>query len=974
MSSNLSPVGSSTYSSNTLHVGDGTWDDGRDDFLLPPLVGLDFATMRYNGMGNRFAALPEYHRLIIGHGVLAAITFLAVIPAAVFVAKFYTNNPRMAVKLHVYLQIITVFLTTVIIILGWMAVGPERALTNPHHGIGIALYVLILFQFLFGWIMARIESRRRNPERLIRTPTKVWIHKLMGRSIALLGIVQIALGLTLYGSPKVLFVLYALAGALLLFLYLALDRVYFEKRQLMFGIGGGQPEFYSDYGSYLSGSRVDSRPPPPGAPPMRERRDRNHWGRDALAGVGALGAYEWWRNRQDRRRGDREQESYDADEEMRRREEREQAELDAERRARPPPGAAASTALSSRPSSRPPPGVSYGAGGVPSGPAGFGPPPPGPRTPSRVRRTEEERFSPESWEDEKYEQRPARNSWRDRLLGAGAGIGAFEGARRLFNRRRDREDDYIEDDRRYRPALGGNQNMVNQTDVSRVEAGQTPLSPNDPRRAGGERMNVAGVQPMTPTATPLRPRHGQRPSAETMSYDDEESMMDQGRQRLSTHHEGDNHTLRNSIATLGTIAGFREWNKHRRERRERQRLDRIRQQELDDETEMYNRRNSANYPTAHDAGGRRPSDGTLLTGASGPVDPGFGGSNPELSRRRFEEVDTSHPPLPASAGAVPSPMLNQQRVNEPPLQHFPPPPPGPPPGGIRPTDYHAPDPGTLQMPQGAVNPDPSRLVSTENVVQQASSSHPIHDVSAGALFGAAAADVASGRRRDSQSQSPSRYGPRQQSRTRFADQPQRQGTTASGSAPEILTDLPAASDAPGSPPVSVKVKMHGDGRHVTLRRLNEEEAAAERAARRSERRQRRRRSSEVSSGGLEDEAPPGSNARYRRNGGSSIARRRSSADQPITNVPPPPPMSSTSHVGSHRPPSELNLPSPPIAGQGLSPPGAMPAGSGMTSPGDGTGTDVSAFADNRRRRRAERARRLEAARGAGAGQSRVDFT
>ena len=45
----LAPPGSSTYNSHTLHVGDGTWDAGRDDFLLPPLVGVNFATMRYNG-------------------------------------------------------------------------------------------------------------------------------------------------------------------------------------------------------------------------------------------------------------------------------------------------------------------------------------------------------------------------------------------------------------------------------------------------------------------------------------------------------------------------------------------------------------------------------------------------------------------------------------------------------------------------------------------------------------------------------------------------------------------------------------------------------------------------------------------------------------------------------------------------------------------------------------------------------------
>ena len=46
----LAPPGSSTYSSNTLTVGDGTWDTQRNTFLLPNLMGLNFDTMRYNGL------------------------------------------------------------------------------------------------------------------------------------------------------------------------------------------------------------------------------------------------------------------------------------------------------------------------------------------------------------------------------------------------------------------------------------------------------------------------------------------------------------------------------------------------------------------------------------------------------------------------------------------------------------------------------------------------------------------------------------------------------------------------------------------------------------------------------------------------------------------------------------------------------------------------------------------------------------
>ena len=129
-------------------------------------------------MGNRFAGLPQYHILIRGHGILAAITFLGIVPAAILIARFYRRDGYLALKMHIYLQIITVLLSTVIFILGWFAVGPARSLTNPHHGIGLAIYVLIWVQVLGGWWVHGREKgkvRTRMPLKLMvsqnqRTP------------------------------------------------------------------------------------------------------------------------------------------------------------------------------------------------------------------------------------------------------------------------------------------------------------------------------------------------------------------------------------------------------------------------------------------------------------------------------------------------------------------------------------------------------------------------------------------------------------------------------------------------------------------------------------------------------------------------------------------------------------------------------------------------------------------------------------
>ena len=889
MTDNLAPPGSSEYSSNTMYVGDGTWDSTKNTFLLPNLMGLNFETMRYNGMGNRFAGLPEYHSLILGHGVLAAITFIGIVPTAIFLAKYGTDWPggRVSFKLHVYLQIMTVFLATVILVLGWFAVGPERSLTNPHHGIGVAIYVLILFQFLYGSCMYRHERKRTAPPR--KLPLPVYIHRLLGRSTALLAFAQIGLGLTLYGSPKPLFILYALAGFLLLFLYLALEYYYKGGRPT-----GGQPEFYSDYGSYVSGSQ--------GPPPRREKK--HHWGRDLLAAGGVFGAYEWWKHRRDGRREERDGRY-------------EESSVDG----RPPPRDAGPP-----PVGGPPMGPPYGA--PPQGPP-QGPPPmmAGAIPPNR-----DARHSEQSWEDEKYSE-PPRHTWRDRILGATGAFAAYEGARSLLGRRR-RRDSYS-DDGSYDSRRGPTENRVSRTDVSRVEAGQAPLSPDTPR------VNMGGVQPMTPSMTPSGPGRGVGPDDE--AYDNRVN-YDETQQRPVS---GDPN-LRGSIAILGPMQGFREWNRQRRARRQADRDEVIRRQELESE-EAFNRRNSNRYPRPQDANQQHPSvSGTLLTGPSAR-DPNM----PDTSRSNLRP-DTSHPPLHAEAGAIRSSSqhLNQSRQNITTAEGYsiPPPPPGPPPNAVRPDGYSPPQFGSAQMPEGAVNPDPRRLVA-ENTAANESSAYGREPPSS--YMGTSVAESAA--MRGTESMSPSRP---QGSRSRL----QKRGSATSGSASQINSGAagPSGTQNASNPPVSIRIANDEQG--WTVQRLNEEQAAAERANRRQQRRDRRRRGSSLSSG-VDEEPTPG---RYRRN-----APVRPSNQQPITNIPPPPAMSSSAGASQRRE-SELNLPpAPPVpqhsvspqSGQGASPPAGPPINeSAYGSPGDaGTGTE-SAFDSNRRRRRAERARQQAAAR------------
>lgn len=176
-------------------------------------------------------------------------------------------------------------------------------------------------------------------------------------------------------------------------------------------------------------------------------------------------------------------------------------------------------------------------------------------------------------------------------------------------------------------------------------------------------------------------------------------------------------------------------------------------------------------------------------------------------------------------------------------------------------------------------------------------------------------------------------------------------------------------------PVSVKVKMHNDGRHVTLRRLNEEEAAAERDARRKERQRRNRNGSRSSLSDI-------GNSHWRRTEALEAQQAQEMA-QGAAPLPPPPPGPPPGGAPLRMP--EPTIPPPPpgpppnFSGPGhipLPPPPPIPAAANsvLSSPHGtqvyGTETDVSAYDSNRRRRRAERAQ----AKAARSGGSRVEFS
>lgn len=125
------------------------------------------------GMGNRFRNNGRYHKLITAHGILAATIFLGLVPVSTMILRFYTFRPWMALRIHIWSQLLSLVLCTACIATGCIATGSKRSLTNPHHGIGLAVYILMYVNLVWGFA---VHLRTRG-KRFMHIPMSILVWK-----------------------------------------------------------------------------------------------------------------------------------------------------------------------------------------------------------------------------------------------------------------------------------------------------------------------------------------------------------------------------------------------------------------------------------------------------------------------------------------------------------------------------------------------------------------------------------------------------------------------------------------------------------------------------------------------------------------------------------------------------------------------------------------------------------------------------
>ncbi|CAG8459603.1 11737_t:CDS:2 [Diversispora eburnea] len=171
--------------------------------------------------------LSTYDKYIISHGLIMFLTWGLIVPGAIFIARFARNViPQGWFRLHWGIQL---FLAAPLLVIGLLlAIGAGVKFNpgNTHEMLGVILIGLFFGQLTLGWIHHKLYDSSRK-----YIPWWTKLHWWWGRIIALLGFVQITLGLGEYNVGKTLVFLLYTWVIFIIVSYIGLAYFYVNKRR-----------------------------------------------------------------------------------------------------------------------------------------------------------------------------------------------------------------------------------------------------------------------------------------------------------------------------------------------------------------------------------------------------------------------------------------------------------------------------------------------------------------------------------------------------------------------------------------------------------------------------------------------------------------------------------------------------------------------------------------------------------------------
>lgn len=186
-----------------------------------PLLGTKAA-----GIGTKSSQKTDHDFSSAGHAFVMGLCFAIILPLGVLFLRVMES-----VKLHMFAQSFGLFLAVVGTFSGLYvsrSYNRSKNYSNPHQIVGIIIFLLIIVQWVFGFLHHRTYKRTQLPTWMIKP------HKfVIGPLVMVLGIVNVAFGFrfAVSGQDNLFYVPIVIAVVILMVVAITLKKVFAKKRR-----------------------------------------------------------------------------------------------------------------------------------------------------------------------------------------------------------------------------------------------------------------------------------------------------------------------------------------------------------------------------------------------------------------------------------------------------------------------------------------------------------------------------------------------------------------------------------------------------------------------------------------------------------------------------------------------------------------------------------------------------------------------
>lgn len=198
--------------------GAGPWPthppqkEKRDDGCPSGYESISSGSLTEDGSGG--LSLSQQKSMLLAHGVLACIAFVALFPIGGILIRL--ANFTGLIWVHAALQLFGYLVYIIAFIMGVYMATHMNLMSNSHPIIGIALFMILLLQPIFGFLHHRLFKKYGH--RTLWSYAHLW----HGRVAILLGMVNGGLGLKLAGVASMgQKIAYGVIAALMAVIYIA---------------------------------------------------------------------------------------------------------------------------------------------------------------------------------------------------------------------------------------------------------------------------------------------------------------------------------------------------------------------------------------------------------------------------------------------------------------------------------------------------------------------------------------------------------------------------------------------------------------------------------------------------------------------------------------------------------------------------------------------------------------------------------